>query len=76
VQILDDIHEYNYSIDHTLRVIKYNMGSKSDYLDYDPSVNATILDPYRYQEYPNYALEVEFTVKVPKESFYYFFASN
>lgn len=77
VQILDNIHEYIYSIDHVLGLIKYNMNFKSDYKNYDPSDLATINeDPYRYQEFPNYAIEAEFTIQVPKESFYYFFASN
>lgn len=52
------------------------MNSESDYEDYDPSSNETVKNPYRYRDYFSYDREAEFTLQVPSDGFYYFFASN
>lgn len=76
INIRDEIFKYNYEIDHELELIKYDMNSESDYEDYDPSSNETVKNPYRYRDYFSYDREAEFTLQVPSDGFYYFFASN
>lgn len=76
VDIKDEIYKYEYKIKHDSKLITYNMNTKFDYEDYDPSNNETTQNPYRYRDYYEYDREAEFTIEVPTDGFYYFFASN